>query len=98
MNEFTKIILGNYEPLERKGEIFIYGIEERVNSSIDFIRNKYKHYDEFKIAIDYIEYFHSDTRMLCPKVDNNGYAVRYCYLNPDESGLCIPVERYRTLR
>ena len=61
MNEFTKIILGNYEPLEEKGKIFIYGIEERVNSSIDFIRNKYKHYDEFKIAIDYIEYFHSDT-------------------------------------
>jgi len=61
MDEFTKIIRENYDPLEKKGKIFIYGIEERVNSSIDFIRNKYKHYDEFKIAIDYIEYFHSDT-------------------------------------
>ena len=61
MNEFTKIILGNYEPLERKGKIFIYGIEERVNSSIDFIKKKYKHYNEFKIAIDYIEYCHANT-------------------------------------
>jgi len=61
MNEFTKIIMGNSEPLEKKGKLFIYGIEERVNSSLDFIRNEYGEYNELKTAIDYIEYFHSDT-------------------------------------
>lgn len=61
MNEFTNIIMGNSEPLEKKGKLFICGIEERVNSSLDFIRNEYKNYTELKTAIDYIEYFHSDT-------------------------------------
>ena len=61
MNEFTKIIMGNSEPLEKKGKLFIYGIEERVNSSLDFIRNKYEKYNELKTAIDYVEYSHSDT-------------------------------------
>lgn len=61
MNEFTKIIMGNSEPLEKKGKLFIYGIEERVNSSIDFIRNEYEKYNELKTAIDYVEYFHSET-------------------------------------
>jgi hypothetical protein len=53
--------MGNSEPLEKKGKLFIYGIEERVNSSLDFIRNEYGEYNELKTAIDYIEYFHSDT-------------------------------------
>ena len=61
MNEFTKIIMGNSEPLEKKGKLFIYGIEERVNSSLDFISSEYEKYNELKTALDYIEYFHSDT-------------------------------------
>ena len=61
MNEFTKIIMGNSEPLEKKGKLFIYGIEERVNSSLNFIRNEYENYTELITAIDYIEYLHSDT-------------------------------------
>jgi len=61
MNEFTKIIMGSSEPLEKKGKLFIYGIEERVKSSLNFIRNEYENYIELKTAIDYIEYLHSDT-------------------------------------
>ena len=61
MNEFTEIIMGNNEPLEKKGKIFIHGIDERVNTSLDFIKNDYPQYEKLKGAIDYIEYLHSDT-------------------------------------
>ena len=61
MNDFTKIVTGNSEPLEKKGKLFIYGIEARMNSSLDYIRNEYRNYTELKSAIDYVKDLHSDT-------------------------------------
>lgn len=61
MNEFSNIIMGNSEPIERKGKLFIHRIEERVNSSLEFIRTKYENYVELKLAINFIEYHLSDT-------------------------------------
>ena len=61
MNEFTSIIMGNNEPLERKGKLFIYGIEERFKESLAFIKNEYERYENFQKTIDYVEYLHSDT-------------------------------------
>jgi hypothetical protein len=61
MNEFTNIVMGGNEPLERKGKLFVYGVEERMNASLNIIRNEYSNYDNFKNYIDYIEYLHSDT-------------------------------------
>ncbi|MBR9918020.1 hypothetical protein GYB29_10145 [bacterium] len=53
--------MGNNEPLEKKGKLFIYGIEDRVNTSLEFIRTGYDKYEELKRAIDFIEYLLSDT-------------------------------------
>lgn len=61
MNELTDIIMGKRESVERKGKLFIYGIEERVNASLAFIMNEYKSYSELKTAIEYVDYLHSDT-------------------------------------
>ncbi|RLD55891.1 MAG: hypothetical protein DRJ01_16010 [Bacteroidetes bacterium] len=61
MNDFTNIIMGDSDSLEKRGNLFIYGIEERVNSSLNHIKNKYSNYTEFLNAVNYIEHFHSDT-------------------------------------
>lgn len=53
--------MGGNGTLEKKGKLFIYGIEERVNGSLEFIKNEYEKYEEFQNAIDFIEYLHSDT-------------------------------------
>lgn len=60
MNEFTKIVL-NTDPLERKGRLFIYGIEERVSASLDFVKTQYRNYPDLERAINYVEYLHSET-------------------------------------
>jgi hypothetical protein len=60
MNDFTKIIIGNSEPLDKKGQIFIYGIEDRVHGSLDFIKKKYRNKEDFYLAIEFMEYAHSD--------------------------------------
>jgi hypothetical protein len=61
MNELTKIIIDTNDPLEKKGRLFIYGIEERLNSSLDYIKNNYKKYTELGKAIEYVGYFHTGT-------------------------------------
>lgn len=61
MNELTNILMGNSKPIEKKGRLFIYGINQRVDSSLEFIKTKYENYSELELAIDYIEYFHSET-------------------------------------
>lgn len=47
-------------PLDRKGKIFIDGIQERVNHSLEFIKAQYQNFEKLKIAIDFIEYYLSD--------------------------------------
>lgn len=61
MNEFTNILMGNSTPIEKKGRMYIYGINDRVEASLEFIKTKYKNYPELELAIDYIEYSHSET-------------------------------------
>jgi hypothetical protein len=61
MEELTKILMGSSKPIERKGKLFINGIEERVDASLEFIQTKYGNNEELELAIDYIEYFHSET-------------------------------------
>lgn len=61
MKDFKDIFMGNDESIERKGKLFIYGIEDRLNASLDIIRNRYENYQKLKKAIDYITYLHSDT-------------------------------------
>jgi len=61
MNEFTKILMGNSKPIEKKGKLFIHGIDERVDASLEFIKTNYENSVELELAIDYIEYFHSET-------------------------------------
>lgn len=50
----------NLPPLDRKGKIFIDGIQERVNHSLEFIKTKYPNFEKLKIAIDFIEYHNSE--------------------------------------
>ena len=40
----------NLPPLDRKGKIFIDGIQERVNHSLEFIKTKYPNFEKLKIA------------------------------------------------
>lgn len=61
MNELTKILMGNSKPIVKKGKLFTLGIDERVNASLEFIETKYENNNELELAIDYIEYFHSET-------------------------------------
>ena len=61
MNEFTNILMGDIKPIEKKGRLFIHGIDERVDASLEFIKTKYENNVELELAIDYIEYFHSET-------------------------------------
>jgi hypothetical protein len=61
MNELTDIIINCRDSLEQKGKLFIYGIEERVNLGLDFIKNEYENYRELNNAIDYINHLHSGT-------------------------------------
>lgn len=50
----------NLIPLEKKGKIFIDGIETRVNQSLKFIKTQYSNFERLNLAIDFIEYHHSD--------------------------------------
>ena len=50
----------NLPPLDRKGKIFIDGIQERVNHSFEFIKTQYPNFEKLSIAIDFIEYHNSD--------------------------------------
>lgn len=52
--------MGDLEPLERKGQIFVYGIEERMKGSLEFIKSKYKDIIQLGLSIDFIEYHQSD--------------------------------------
>jgi hypothetical protein len=61
MNELTNILMGDSNPIEKKGRLFIHGINERVDASLECIQTKYENYPELELAIDYIEYFHSET-------------------------------------
>lgn len=60
MTDFTEIVMGGLEPLDKKGRIFIYGIEDRVNESLVFIKTKYKRLSELNHAIEFIAYHQSD--------------------------------------
>jgi len=60
MSDFTKIITENLEPLERKGHIFVCGIEDRMKGSLEFLKTKYKNITELNLAIEFIEYSNSD--------------------------------------
>ena len=48
------------DPLDRKGKIFIDDIESRVNQSLEFIKNQYSNFERLNLAINFIEYHHSD--------------------------------------
>jgi hypothetical protein len=61
MIDFKDIIMGNLTPLEQKGEIFVYGIEERMKASLDYIKTKYKRNDQLNQSIEFISYHHSET-------------------------------------
>lgn len=61
MDDIIKIIMESTDPLEKKGKLFIYGIEDRLKSSLSIIRNEYNRYIEFKTSMNYIEYIHSET-------------------------------------
>ena len=61
MNEFSKIVMEINDPLEKKGRLFVYGIGERVDASLDFIRNQYRNYQELKLTLDYVGYYHAET-------------------------------------
>jgi len=60
MDDFNKIVLGNLETLDKKGQIFIYDIEDRVNDSLNFLKTKYSNISDLNLAIEFIEYHHSD--------------------------------------
>jgi hypothetical protein len=44
MGDFDKF---NLPPLDRKGKIFIDGIETRVSSSLEFIKTQYPNFEKF---------------------------------------------------
>lgn len=60
MTDFKDIIMGNLTPLEQKGEIFVYGIEERMKASLDYIKTKYKRKDLLNQSIEFISYHQSE--------------------------------------
>lgn len=61
MTDLTNILFEKSSPIEKKGKLFIHGIEERVNASIEYIQTRFDNYKELELANDYIELFHSDT-------------------------------------
>jgi len=61
MIDLTNILFEKSSPIEKKGKLFIHGIEERVKASIEYIQTKFDNYKELELANDYIELFHSDT-------------------------------------
>jgi hypothetical protein len=60
MIDFNEIIMGSLTPLETKGEIFVYGIEERMKASLEYIKTKYKKSDLLNRSIEFISYHHSE--------------------------------------
>jgi hypothetical protein len=60
MTDFNEIIMGRLTPLETKGEIFVYGIEERMKASLEYIKTKYKKSDLLNHSIEFISYHHSE--------------------------------------
>ena len=60
MKSYHEIVTGNLSPLELKGEIFVYGIEDRMKASLDYIKTKYKKNDLLNKCIEFISYHHSE--------------------------------------
>ncbi|MBI4646612.1 MAG: hypothetical protein HY738_08500 [Bacteroidia bacterium] len=50
----------NLAPLDRKGKIFVDGIEERMSYSLEFIKSQYPNFEKLNLTIEFIEYHHSD--------------------------------------
>jgi len=61
MNEFMKLLNKDSKSIEEKGRLFIYGIKDRVETSLEFIKTKYENNVELELAIDYIDDLHSET-------------------------------------
>lgn len=61
MSELREILLDDSNLIEKKGKLFIYNIGERINESIKFIQSHYNNNPELELAIDYIDYCHSET-------------------------------------
>lgn len=57
MSDFDKYDLPT---LDRKGQIFIDGVDARVSKSLEFIKTQYPNFEKLSTAIDFIEYQHSD--------------------------------------
>jgi hypothetical protein len=53
MDDLSEIIFGNLSLLEKKGHAFIYGIEDRVKASLEFIQTKYKNLEQFNRSINF---------------------------------------------
>lgn len=60
MKDFNDIVMGNLSTLEQKGEVFVYGIEDRLKASLEYIKTKYKKYDLLNQCIEFISYHHSE--------------------------------------
>lgn len=50
----------NSSPLNKKGQIFVEGIEIRASNSLEFIKTKYNNFDKLNSAINFIEYHYTD--------------------------------------
>lgn len=61
MTETLNILTENLEPLELKGRMFLFGIEERFNASLKNINNNYIQKEIFKLSIDFVDYHLSET-------------------------------------
>ncbi len=62
-DELNDLIWGDSEPLDKKGRIFLYGIKDRVNESLDYLKSKYSKITDLNLAIKFITYYHSEAVM-----------------------------------
>lgn len=61
MLSFHEIVTGNLSLLEKKGEIFISSIKERMRQSISYIENEYENNEKFNSSLFFISHFLIDT-------------------------------------
>ena len=56
MKDFNEIFTSNFEPLELKGQLFVYGIEDRFKASYDYLKTEYPQINNLRDSIDFVDY------------------------------------------
>jgi len=60
MNDLAKLILSKLNPFEKKGKVFTYEIDERVDRSLQYLSDSYSKYDLLKTANDFVDMCQTD--------------------------------------